>query len=164
MSEFQQLEEVTKKLAKVTDEPGKLPAASEAVISDMTSGNVQGDGNGLTGPHFQTPPSSPSSLGSRKSSMCSISSAGSSGVAGQGSSPSHHPSVNNARLRSQVLYDVFTKAPMYCYAFIYRQCNVNLHISCILPQTNFFNGQMILHFCLFPLRRYTQGFFSAFGL
>ena len=127
VSEFQQLEEVTKKLTKVTDEPGKLPAASEAVISDMTSGNVQGDGNGLTGPHFQTPPSSPSSLGSRKSSMCSISSAGSSGAAGQGSSPSHHPSVNNARLRSQVHFVMCLRCTA-TKAFIFT-ANVNLHIS-----------------------------------
>ena len=95
VSEFQQLEEVTKKLSKVTDEPGKLPAASEAVIADMTGAD------GIA-PHFQTPPSSPSSLGSRKSSMCSISSAGSGGTA-QGSSPSHHAG-NNARLRSQVYF------------------------------------------------------------
>jgi len=107
VSEFQQLEEVTKKLSKVTEDPHKLPQASEAVIADISVGK---DGSKLEGcpahiPHFQTPPSSPSSLGSRKSSMCSISSAGSSGngngSAGQGNSPSHQ-AVNNARLRSQV--------------------------------------------------------------
>ena len=78
VSDFQQLEEINKKLVKVTDDPFKLPPASEQVINDMKS-----DGSG--GFTFQTPPSSPSSLGSRKSSMCSISSAGSSN-----GSPSHH--------------------------------------------------------------------------
>lgn len=75
VSDFQQLEEINKKLLQCTDEPFKLPTASENVINDMKS-------DGFT---FQTPPSSPSSsLGSRKSSMCSISSAGSSN-----GSPSH---------------------------------------------------------------------------
>merc|ERR1712038_1441716 len=77
VSDFQQLEEINKKLVKCTDEPFQLPASSEQVINDMKA-------DGFT---FQTPPSSPtSSLGSRKSSMCSISSAGSS----SNGSPSHH--------------------------------------------------------------------------
>ena len=64
---FHQLEEVTKKLSKVTEDPHKLPQASEAVIADISVGK---DGSKLEGcpahiPHFQTPPSSPSSLGSR---------------------------------------------------------------------------------------------------
>ena len=84
VSEFQQLEEITKKLTRYTEDPFKLPTASEAVINDMTNGEFK----------FQTPPSSPSSLGSRKSSMCSISSAGSSN-----GSPSHH--AVNPRIRNQ---------------------------------------------------------------
>ena len=53
VSDFQQLEEINKKISKCTDEPYQLPAASEKVINDM-------NGEGFT---FQTPPSSPSSLG-----------------------------------------------------------------------------------------------------
>ena len=62
------------------------------VIKDMKS-CASGENGGQPAFNFQTPPSSPSSLGSRKSSMCSISSAG-SGSTGTGSlhhSPSHHP-------------------------------------------------------------------------
>lgn len=80
VSELQQLEEVMVKLDKHTEDPFKLPEASEQVLSDIKS--VSG------GVVFQTPPSSPSSLGSRKSSMCSISSAGSSS-GGSTNSPSH---------------------------------------------------------------------------
>jgi len=82
VSELQQLEEVMTKLDKHTEDPFKLPEASEQVLTDIktTEGGVI----------FQTPPSSPSSLGSRKSSMCSISSAGSSsGGSGSTNSPSH---------------------------------------------------------------------------
>jgi len=80
VSELQQLEEVMTKLDKHTEDPFKLPEASEQVLIDIktTEGGVV----------FQTPPSSPSSLGSRKSSMCSISSAGSSS-GGSTNSPSH---------------------------------------------------------------------------
>ena len=96
-TDFQQLEEINKKLIKCTDEPFILPVATEQVINDMKS-------DGFT---FQTPPSSPSSLGSRKSSMCSISSAGSS----NNGSPNHSvpktngmshnlKSMNQARLSS----------------------------------------------------------------
>lgn len=96
-TDFQQLEEINKKLIKCTDEPFILPVATEQVINDMKS-------DGFT---FQTPPSSPSSLGSRKSSMCSISSAGSS----NNGSPNHTgpktngmshnlKSMNQARLSS----------------------------------------------------------------
>lgn len=92
MSEFQQLEEINKKLVKHTDDPFKLPPASEQVINDTKSG----DGNFT----FQTPPSSPSSLGSRKSSMCSISSAGSSNGSAH-HSPSHHQSQIRHRSSSQ---------------------------------------------------------------
>ena len=91
VSDFQQLEEINKKLVKVTDDPFKLPPASEQVINDMKC-----DGNG--GFTFQTPPSSPSSLGSRKSSMCSISSAGSSN-----GSPSHHANHHNTAVNAMHL-------------------------------------------------------------
>ncbi|XP_040565383.1 uncharacterized protein [Lepeophtheirus salmonis] len=94
VSEFQQLEEISKKVSNATEDPFKLPPASEQVITDIISTK-----NGEPKFHFTTPPSSPSSLGSRKSSMCSISSAGSSA-----GSPSHQSvsanSKNNIRHRS----------------------------------------------------------------
>ena len=54
VTDFQQLEEINKKLSKCTDEPYQLPPATEQMINDMKA-------DGFT---FQTPPSSPSSLGS----------------------------------------------------------------------------------------------------
>merc|ERR1719471_279783 len=88
VSELQQLEEVMTKLDKHTEDPFKLPEASEQVLIDIktTEGGVV----------FQTPPSSPSSLGSRKSSMCSISSAGSSS-GGSTNSPSHQAAQQRMR-------------------------------------------------------------------
>ena len=53
VTDFQQLEEINKKLSKCTDEPYLLPPATEQMINDMKA-------DGFT---FQTPPSSPSSLG-----------------------------------------------------------------------------------------------------
>ena len=53
VTDFQQLEEINKKLSKCTDEPYQLPPATEQMINDMKA-------DGFT---FQTPPSSPSSLG-----------------------------------------------------------------------------------------------------
>ncbi len=93
VSEFQQLEEVSNKLAQHAADPFKLPPASEQVIMDLAK-NV-GDGSGCDF-SYKTPPSSPggSSLGSRKSSMCSISSAGSNtSLAQQQGSPSHGPAA-----------------------------------------------------------------------
>ncbi|TRY62188.1 hypothetical protein TCAL_17208 [Tigriopus californicus] len=87
VTEFQQLEEVSKKLSRHTEDPFKLPPASEQVINDLATNS--GD-SAFT---FQTPPSSPSSLGSRKSSMCSISSAGSSNSSSVHHSPSHQSGV-----------------------------------------------------------------------
>jgi len=85
VAEFQQLEEVLVKLDKHTEDPFKLPEASEQVLNDIKTSS-----GGIV---FQTPPSSPSSLGSRKSSMCSISSAGSSS-GGSSNSPSHQLNKN----------------------------------------------------------------------
>merc|ERR1719209_847005 len=73
VSELQQLEEVCTKLDKHTEDPFKLPEASEQVLSDVKAGS-----GSLSSVVSYSPPPSPSSLGSRKSSMCSISSAGSS--------------------------------------------------------------------------------------
>jgi hypothetical protein len=58
---------------------------------------------------FQTPPSSPSSLGSRKSSMCSISSAGSSS-GGSTNSPSHQAHLHKQARNSQVLHPLATRS------------------------------------------------------
>jgi len=83
VSELQQLEEVCTKLDKHTEDPFKLPEASEQVLADIKAGE-----GSVPVPVSYSPPSSPSSLGSRKSSMCSISSAGSSS-GGSTNSPSH---------------------------------------------------------------------------
>ncbi|RZF43869.1 hypothetical protein LSTR_LSTR007205 [Laodelphax striatellus] len=85
LSELSHLQEVVEQLEKHTADPYTLPPASEQVISDLKGS----DNNSWT---FHTPPSSPSSLGSRKSSMCSISSlnSSSSGSTKSHHSPSHH--------------------------------------------------------------------------
>ncbi|XP_034237689.1 protein MTSS 1 [Thrips palmi] len=84
LSEMGHLQEVVEVLDKHTADPLVLPPASEQVIADL-----KGSESSWT---FQTPPSSPSSLGSRKSSMCSISSlnSSSSGSTKSHHSPSHH--------------------------------------------------------------------------
>ncbi|KAJ1523831.1 hypothetical protein ONE63_010389 [Megalurothrips usitatus] len=84
LCEMGHLQEVVDVLDKHTADPGTLPPASEQVIADL-----KGSDSSWT---FQTPPSSPSSLGSRKSSMCSISSlnSSSSGSTKSHHSPSHH--------------------------------------------------------------------------
>ena len=57
------------------------------IVHSQVLSDIKTTEGGVT---FQTPPSSPSSLGSRKSSMCSISSAGSSsGGSVSTSSPLH---------------------------------------------------------------------------
>ncbi|XP_052123701.1 protein MTSS 1 [Frankliniella occidentalis] len=108
LSEMGHLQEVVDVLDKHTSDPLTLPPASEQVIADL-----KGSESSWT---FQTPPSSPSSLGSRKSSMCSISSlnSSSSGSTKSHHSPSHHywhrslsqrplPSGRSSTLRSSVL-------------------------------------------------------------
>lgn len=66
VSELQMMEEAVKKLGKHTEDPYKLPNSSEQIIVDLANG---GDGKFK----FQTPPSSPSSIGSRRSSLSSSS-------------------------------------------------------------------------------------------
>lgn len=89
LTEITHLKEVMDNLAKQSSDPHILPPASEQVILDLKGA----DSNVWT---FQTaknltPPSSPSSLGSRKSSMCSISSLNSSSDSSTKSySPTHH--------------------------------------------------------------------------
>ncbi|CAN8025078.1 unnamed protein product [Ixodes persulcatus] len=79
LHEIAHLQEILDSLARLTADPQRLPSASEQVIADLKGSDWA----------FQTPPSSPSSLGSRKSSMCSISSFNSSS---SGSTKSHSPS------------------------------------------------------------------------
>lgn len=81
LHEVAHLQEIVDSLGRLTADPHRLPVASEQVIADLKGS----DGSWA----FQTPPSSPSSLGSRKSSMCSISSFNSSS---SGSTKSHSPS------------------------------------------------------------------------
>ncbi|CAN7992435.1 unnamed protein product [Ixodes hexagonus] len=82
LHEIAHLEEIVDSLARLTADPQRLPSASEQQSGARPSV--------LSGAWwlFQTPPSSPSSLGSRKSSMCSISSFNSSS---SGSTKSHSP-------------------------------------------------------------------------
>ncbi|XP_064640271.1 protein MTSS 2-like isoform X3 [Lineus longissimus] len=81
LTEIGHLQEILGSLSQQCADPKSLPPASEQVILDL-----KGSDASLS---FQTPPSSPSSLGSRKSSMCSISSLNSSS---SGSTKSHSPS------------------------------------------------------------------------
>lgn len=76
IQEITHIQEIIDSLSKQTDDPFDLPPSSEIVISSLKLSKP--GGNVGWNFHHQTPPSSPSSLGSRKSSMCSISSYNSS--------------------------------------------------------------------------------------
>ncbi|KAL3860567.1 hypothetical protein ACJMK2_010677 [Sinanodonta woodiana] len=89
LSEVHHLEEIMDNLCKQVGDPQTLPSSSEQVILDIK-------GLDTSVWNFQTPPSSPSSLGSRKSSMCSISSMASSS---SGSTQSHSPSHNKTMIQ-----------------------------------------------------------------
>jgi hypothetical protein len=84
LQEVTHLQEILDALCKMTSDPYSLPPSSELVISDLRLSSSETAAWSL-----QTPPSSPSSFGSRKSSMCSISSFNSSS-SGSTHSPSHH--------------------------------------------------------------------------
>lgn len=73
ISEISHLQEIMDSLTKLTDDPFDLPISSENVLSHMKLTK-----NDSLAWNLHTPPSSPSSLGSRKSSLCSISSYNSS--------------------------------------------------------------------------------------
>ncbi|KAL3860565.1 hypothetical protein ACJMK2_010677 [Sinanodonta woodiana] len=90
LSEVHHLEEIMDNLCKQVGDPQTLPSSSEQVILDIK-------GLDTSVWNFQTPPSSPSSLGSRKSSMCSISSMASSS---SGSTQSHSPSHNKTMIQN----------------------------------------------------------------
>ncbi|XP_039358700.1 protein MTSS 2 isoform X8 [Mauremys reevesii] len=64
LGEITHLQGIMEDLVVLTAEPHKLPPASEQVIKDLKGSDYSWS--------YQTPPSSPSSSGSRKSSMCSL--------------------------------------------------------------------------------------------
>ncbi|XP_025055571.1 MTSS1-like protein isoform X9 [Alligator sinensis] len=66
LGEITHLQGIIDDLVVLTAEPHKLPPASEQVIKDLKGSDYSWS--------YQTPPSSPSSSGSRKSSMCSVNS------------------------------------------------------------------------------------------
>ncbi|XP_062860285.1 MTSS I-BAR domain containing 2a isoform X2 [Trichomycterus rosablanca] len=64
LGEVTHLQTIVDDLTMLTTDPHKLPEASEQVILDLKGSDYSWS--------YQTPPSSPSSAGSRKSSMCSL--------------------------------------------------------------------------------------------
>ncbi|XP_075875511.1 MTSS I-BAR domain containing 2a isoform X1 [Nelusetta ayraudi] len=64
LGEVTHLQAIVDDLTVLTEDPHKLPPASEQVIRDLKGSDYSWS--------YQTPPSSPSSAGSRKSSMCSL--------------------------------------------------------------------------------------------
>uniref|UniRef100_A0A3Q4H974 MTSS I-BAR domain containing 2a n=1 Tax=Neolamprologus brichardi TaxID=32507 RepID=A0A3Q4H974_NEOBR len=64
LGEITHLQAIVDDLTLLTEDPHKLPPASEQVIRDLKGSDYSWS--------YQTPPSSPSSTGSRKSSMCSL--------------------------------------------------------------------------------------------
>ncbi|XP_018613507.1 protein MTSS 2-like isoform X2 [Scleropages formosus] len=64
LAEITHLQAIIDDLTVLTSDPHRLPPASEQVIKDLTGSDYSWS--------YQTPPSSPSSSGSRKSSMCSL--------------------------------------------------------------------------------------------
>uniref|UniRef100_A0A8C9SWW2 MTSS I-BAR domain containing 2 n=1 Tax=Scleropages formosus TaxID=113540 RepID=A0A8C9SWW2_SCLFO len=62
LAEITHLQAIIDDLTVLTSDPHRLPPASEQVIKDLTGSDYSWS--------YQTPPSSPSSSGSRKSSMC----------------------------------------------------------------------------------------------
>uniref|UniRef100_A0A3Q1CNJ3 IMD domain-containing protein n=1 Tax=Amphiprion ocellaris TaxID=80972 RepID=A0A3Q1CNJ3_AMPOC len=64
LGEITHLQAIVDDLTVLTEDPHKLPPASEQVIRDLKGSDYSWS--------YQTPPSSPSSTGSRKSSMCSV--------------------------------------------------------------------------------------------
>ncbi|XP_063294044.1 protein MTSS 2 isoform X1 [Pelobates fuscus] len=79
LGEVTHLQAIIEDLVVQTDEPHKLPAASEQVIKDLKGSDYSWS--------YQTPPSSPSTSSSRKASMCSTKTAPSWPAASQPHSP-----------------------------------------------------------------------------
>uniref|UniRef100_A0A8C4S1D1 MTSS I-BAR domain containing 2b n=1 Tax=Erpetoichthys calabaricus TaxID=27687 RepID=A0A8C4S1D1_ERPCA len=88
LGEITHLQAIIDDLTVLTADPHKLPPASEQVIKDLKGSDYSWS--------YQTPPSSPSSSGSRKSSMCSTHSSTSRS---SGGSQTHSPS-SSYRYRS----------------------------------------------------------------
>ncbi|XP_043351142.1 protein MTSS 2 isoform X8 [Dermochelys coriacea] len=82
LGEITHLQGIMEDLVVLTAEPHKLPPASEQVIKDLKGSDYSWS--------YQTPPSSPSSSGSRKSSMCSVNST-KGGTAWSGGSQTYSP-------------------------------------------------------------------------
>ncbi|XP_064640276.1 protein MTSS 2-like isoform X8 [Lineus longissimus] len=89
LTEIGHLQEILGSLSQQCADPKSLPPASEQVILDLKGSDASLSFQFRLPRYRFTPPSSPSSLGSRKSSMCSISSLNSSS---SGSTKSHSPS------------------------------------------------------------------------
>lgn len=90
LHEVSHLQEVMDHLCKLTADPYILPPSSEAVIADLKMSSREKTQSQLN--LKNSPPSSPSSFGSRKSSMCSISSFNSNSVSNS-SDGSHSPQI-----------------------------------------------------------------------
>ncbi|XP_041077483.1 protein MTSS 2-like isoform X14 [Polyodon spathula] len=91
LGEITHLQAIIDDLTVLTADPHKLPPASEQVIMDLKGSDYSWS--------YQTPPSSPSSSGSRKSSMCSVNSTHSSASRSSSGSQTHSPS-SSYRYRS----------------------------------------------------------------
>nr|XP_005309865.1 protein MTSS 2 isoform X12 [Chrysemys picta bellii] len=83
LGEITHLQGIMEDLVVLTAEPHKLPPASEQVIKDLKGSDYSWS--------YQTPPSSPSSSGSRKSSMCSSVNSTKGGAAWSGGSQTYSP-------------------------------------------------------------------------
>ncbi|KAM6937470.1 MTSS I-BAR domain containing 2a isoform 2-T2 [Xenentodon cancila] len=81
LGEITHLQAIVDDLSVLTEDPHKLPPASEQVIRDLKGSDYSWS--------YQTPPSSPSSTSSRKSSMCSLLQMPSAGVHRLSSVSSH---------------------------------------------------------------------------
>ncbi|XP_074142040.1 protein MTSS 2 isoform X3 [Sminthopsis crassicaudata] len=84
LGEITHLQGIIDDLVLLTAEPHKLPPASEQVIKDLKGSDYSWS--------YQTPPSSPSSSGSRKSSMCSSGNSAKGGGPWPGGSQTYSPS------------------------------------------------------------------------
>ncbi|XP_019391132.1 PREDICTED: MTSS1-like protein isoform X5 [Crocodylus porosus] len=84
LGEITHLQGIIDDLVVLTAEPHKLPPASEQVIKDLKGSDYSWS--------YQTPPSSPSSSGSRKSSMCSSVNSTKGGTSWPGGSQTCSPS------------------------------------------------------------------------
>ncbi|XP_037733273.1 protein MTSS 2 isoform X4 [Chelonia mydas] len=83
LGEITHLQGIMEDLVVLTAEPHKLPPASEQVIKDLKGSDYSWS--------YQTPPSSPSSSGSRKSSMCSSVNSTKGGTARSSGSQTYSP-------------------------------------------------------------------------